>query len=159
MKNKITHYKSIYKDSSLLFKVKILNVFVLPISCYKLKVFHPPETYFQEVHKMICDFLWERKRHWVKPLFVYLPFENGGVVIKNNFVQYFIFKQRAILKGLILIDSFYFLRKLRHLAYDFLFSNKVTDPNFSQLLVVVNKVNQLKKFFSGCNPEFQFIFF
>jgi len=57
-------------SSSLLFKAKVLNVYVLPI--YKLKVLHPPETYFQEGHKMICDFLWEGKRHWVKPLFVYL---------------------------------------------------------------------------------------
>jgi len=103
MKSKIAHYKSTYKDSSLLFKAKVLNVFVLllPISYYKLKVLHPPETYFQEVHKMICDFLWEGKRHWVKPLFIYLPVENGGLGIKNNFVQYLIFKQRAILKGLI----------------------------------------------------------
>jgi len=78
---------------------------------------------------MICDFLWERKRHWVKPLCVYLPIENGGLGIKNNFVQYLIFKQRAILKGLMVNYTYYFLRNWRNLAYDIFFINKIPDPN------------------------------
>jgi len=138
MKSKIAHYKSTYKDSSLLFKAKVLKVFVLPISYYKLKVLHPLETYFQEVHKMICDFLWDGKRHWVQPLFIYLPVENGGLGIKNNFVQYLIFTQRAILKCLMVNDTSYFLRNLRNLAFDIFFSNKITDPNLSRILVALN---------------------
>jgi len=122
MKSKIAHYKSTYKGSSLLFKAKV----------------HPPNTYFQGVHKMICEFLWEGKRHWVKPLFIYLPVENGGLGIKNNSVQYLIFKQRAVLKGLMVNDTSYFLRNVRNLAFEFFFSNKMTDGNFGRILVALN---------------------
>jgi len=116
-------------------------VFVLPISNFKLKVLHPPDSYFQEVHKMICDFLWDGKRHQVKPLSVYLPVETGGLGIKNNFVQYLIFKQRAILKGITVNDTSYFLRNPRHLAYDFHFNNK---KNWCKLQPITGCFNVLK---------------
>jgi len=138
MRSRINHYRSIYKDSSLLFKAKILNTYVLPISYYLLKAVHPPDAYFEDVHKIVCNFLWEGKRHWVKPLFVYLPVEIGGLGVKNNYVQYLIFKQRALLKCLNPNISTYFLRSVRNLSCDILFNNKTTNICFNKILFAFN---------------------
>jgi len=79
-------------------------------------------------------FLWEGKRRLVKPLFVYLPIENGGLGVKNNYVQSLIFKQRALLKGLNPNISTYFLRSLKNPSYDILFNNKTTNTCFTKIL-------------------------
>jgi len=156
MRSKIEYYRNHYNHCSLLVKAKILNVFVLPISYYHLKALHPPKSFFEDVHKMVCDFIWEGKRHWVKPLFIYAPVENGSLGVKNSYTQHLIFKFRALQKRLSSHQGDYFLiRKLKTIAFDFFFSNTSDDPNFSSILPSFSEINL--KFSHMSKPNFQLI--
>jgi len=130
IKSKVSFYKSKFKDCSLLMKSKILNTFVLPISYYKLKVLHPPSFLFEDIHKIINEYLWESRRHWVKSLFIYLPFEQGGLGIKHTKTQYLIFKLRALKKGINVSPDNPFLRGLSNVAKEIFFTNS-TRTEFS----------------------------
>jgi hypothetical protein len=90
---------------------------------------------------MVSDFLWEGKRHWVQPVFIYSPFENGGLGVKNNFIQYLIFKHRALLKGLSTSENSYFIRNLKSNAFDIFFHNVTNDISYARALLCFNEVN------------------
>jgi len=49
----------------------------------------------------------------------YAPTENGGLGVKNNYVQYLIFKYSALLKGFQVPDIAYFVRNLSLIASRF----------------------------------------
>jgi hypothetical protein len=141
MNSKLNVFKIKYRGCCILLKAQILNTFILPVAYYKLKVLNPPENFFTEVHKMVIEYLWESGRHWLKALFIYLPSANGGLGVKNIFVQYLIFRCRAIIKGSNPDVSSYFLRNLKSVANDILFNNSTSDSSFIETLQAIHEID------------------
>jgi hypothetical protein len=142
LKIKLEHYIAKSSCSSLTAKVNMLNVFILPIIWYVLKVLDPPSDFLLQVQKLCEGFLWENKRHWVKRSMTYALQANGGLGLKSPQVQVIIFRLRALAKAQSSQCSKYFLQRLIFDSNAILFENRPNpDPNLEILKLIIIKMN------------------
>jgi len=74
-------------------------------------------------------------------LFIYLPFNNGGIGVRNVKAQYLIFKIRAIIKAFNANEKNPFLSDLKTVAKEILFQNTTASPKLQILLDAINTIN------------------
>ncbi len=120
---RLQFYKSKSNATSLLAKSGILNMFVLPILWYVLKVLNPPDAFLRYIERMCEQLLWESRRHWVKKAMVYTPFQNDGLGVKSPRVQLLIFRFRALQKAQELNCEKFFLSNSIHQSSSIIFKN------------------------------------
>jgi hypothetical protein len=141
MRAKLSSYKCKSSCTSLSAKVNLLNTFILPIIWYVLKVLDPHSDFLKQVQVLCEEYLWEKKRHWVKRSMTYAPQSNGGLGLKSPQVQILIFRLRALTKAQSPNCSKYFLVKVLSLSNDMLYENRPSpEPNIENLRVYINKM-------------------
>jgi hypothetical protein len=140
VRTKLALYKSKSNCTSLSSKVKMLNTFILPIIWYVLKILDPPKDFTIQIQHECEEYLWEKKRHWVKRSMTYAPQSKGGLGLKSPEVQINIFRLRALSKAQSPRCSKYFLKNLISLSDTILFENRPNlDPNLEFLrLTIIN---------------------
>jgi hypothetical protein len=142
IRSKLTHYTAKSSCTSLTAKVKLLNTFILPILWYVLKVLDPPPNFLSQVQQLCEEYLWEKKRHWVKRSMTYAPQQNGGLGLKSPLVQILVFRIRALTKAQSPITSQYYLEKVTALSNALFLENSVSsDPNVENLRKYINKMS------------------
>jgi hypothetical protein len=123
-------------------KAKMLNTFILPILWYVLKVLDPPKDFLTQIQRECEEYLWEKKRHWVKRSMTHAPLPNGGLGLKSPLVQILIFRLRALGKAQSPQCSKYFLQNLISHSNAILFENRRnSDPNLETLRLTIIKMN------------------
>lgn len=91
-------------------RARVLNLFVLPILWYALKIFDPPANFYKEVEALCVSYVWEGSRNWVAKPFVFAPCEGGGPGVRSPRPQTLVFRLRALFKGMSCGE--YFLSKM-----------------------------------------------
>jgi hypothetical protein len=124
-KLKLEFYKSKCLSFSLFSKVRILNMFLLPILWYVLKVLDPPKPFIAQVKTLIEEYIWGTRRHWVKNLFLYLPTSNGGLGVKDIEVQTLVMRIKDAMRVFTRKPNHYFMNEHITKVKNIVISNEV----------------------------------